>query len=445
MSAERQTKEEAKVLVVGLGASGLAAARHLARRGIPFAVADSRLEPPGVTALRALVPHVELHLGPFDAGLFRRARRLVLSPGVAPQEPAVAAAAEAGVEVLGEVELFAREVEGPVVGVTGSNGKSTVTTLLGEMAVAAGRRVAMGGNLGTPALELLDRQADLYVLELSSFQLETTVSLRPEVALLLNLSADHLDRHGSLEAYTAAKARILRGARRMVLNADDPRVRALGGEVEGEVVWFTLGPPAEGEWGLREGWLCHGDRRVVEADALRIPGRHNQANALAALAAGTLLGLDPSAMVDALVRFPGLPHRTQWVAERDGVAWYDDSKATNVGATLAAVQGMPGPLVLIMGGEGKGADFAPLRDPVARKARAVVLIGRDAPLIESALGGAVPVERAGDMRDAVARAARLARTGDQVLLSPACASWDMFNGFAERGEAFASAVREAAA
>jgi UDP-N-acetylmuramoylalanine--D-glutamate ligase len=439
-------------LIVGLGKTGLSVARFLARRGERFAVADSRVNPPGMEQLRAERPGVETHLGPFDTALFSRQTRIIVSPGVALDEPALCAARAAGAEIIGDVELFARSVDAPVVGITGSNGKSTVTTLVGAMAMASGLETRVGGNLGTPALELLLESdeagaPDLYVLELSSFQLETVASLNCHAATVLNLSADHLDRHGGMEAYAALKQRVFHGDGVMVLNADDARVVMMA-EAGRDMRWFTLDVPAGADaYGLR--WidgrtcLCRGNDDIVGVDALKIAGRHNWANALAALALGDAMNFPRAAMLRALRDFSGLPHRCQWVAEINGVHWYDDSKGTNVGSTQAALFGMPGDkVVLIVGGDGKGQDFEPLRDAVATYARAVVLIGRDASLIEQAIAGTVPIVHAGrSMELAVSECARLAQPGDCVLLSPACASFDMFDNYVHRAEVFVAAVR----
>jgi UDP-N-acetylmuramoylalanine--D-glutamate ligase len=370
----------------------------------------------------------------------------VLSPGLALREPAVAAAAAAGVPVLGDIELFAREARAPVVAITGSNGKSTVTTLLGEMARDQGRDVRVGGNLGTPALDLLgEREPELYVLELSSFQLETTHSLDAYAATVLNVSPDHMDRYDSLGEYAAAKARVFRGSGAMVLNRDDPWVVGMataGRPVRG----FTLRAPAAGDLGVLEvggqSWLARGREPLLAESALRIRGRHNTANALASLALGQAVGLGDTGMLETLRRFPGLPHRCQWVAAAAGVDWYNDSKGTNVGATVAAVQGLRprGRVVLIAGGDGKGADFSPLREGLAGLVRAVVLIGRDGPRIARALDGVLPTGFAADLPAAVAECRRLAQPGDAVLLSPACASFDMFRNYEHRGEAFVDAV-----
>lgn len=433
-----------RTLIVGLGATGLSCARFLARQGIEVAITDSRAQPPALDQLHSELPGIPLFVGGFNAAAFDRAERIVLSPGVSLAEPFLARAQARGVEVIGDIELFARAATAPVVAITGTNGKSTVTTLVGEMAMAAGREVRVGGNLGTPALDLLDAtRPDFYVLELSSFQLETTSSLHGHIAALLNLSPDHLDRYRDQADYGEAKRRIFLGAALQVVNRDDAAVLALADPAR-PVLGFSLDTPAAGDFGLRRQngreWLAQGETLLLSADELRMAGRHNLANALAALAIGSGMGLAMEAMVATLRRFPGLPHRTQWLREREGVNWYNDSKGTNVGATEAAIAGMSGPVVLIAGGEGKGQDFAPLARVMAGAGRGAVLIGRDAPLIEQALQGVVPVVHAGSMEEAVACAAEMAVPGDCVLLSPACASFDMFENYVQRGHAFAAAV-----
>jgi UDP-N-acetylmuramoylalanine--D-glutamate ligase len=436
-------------LVVGLGKSGLSAVRALVGLNANLVVVDSRLEPPGLGELRRDFTGVPVHLGGFPAGPFAAASRLIVSPGVSVDVPAIAMARERGVPVWGDIELFARLARAPVAAITGSNGKSTVTTMLGAMAARAGVTAAVGGNLGTPALDLLARRPapELFVLELSSFQLETTSSLDARVAAVLNISADHMDRYAKLDDYAEAKRRIFRGRGSMVINADDFRVVAMA-RPDREILRFTLAEPADGEFGLRRRdgrvWLAYGLDCWIAGAELRVSGAHNLANALAALAMGHCLGLDRDSMIAALREFRGLPHRGEQVAEQAGVRWINDSKGTNVGATLATLNGAAGRLVLIAGGDGKGQDFSSLRPPVATKARAVVLIGRDAPVVAAALNGVVPVHFAGDMEEAVAIAARLAHPGDDVLLSPACASFDMFRDYEARGEAFRAAVREVA-
>ena len=436
-----------KVLVIGLGKTGLSCARYLSHRGFSVAVNDSREQPPGLEVMREEMPGVALFLGRFSEEAFAEADLLVVSPGVPVSEPMIQQAMERGVPVVGDIELFAQEAKAPVVAITGSNGKSTVTTLLGEMAAQAGLQVRVGGNLGEPALDLLDPEAELYVLELSSFQLETTWSLRPAVAVVLNVSADHMDRYPGIDAYAGTKAGIYQDAERRVFNLDDPLVMAMRGEA-GDDLLFTLGEPDSDHcFGLRreneEEWLCRGQHKLLAAPELRMPGRHNLANALAALAMGSALGLEEGAMLEVLRRFTGLPHRTQYVAEHGGVRWYNDSKGTNVGAVIAALEGLAdgrGRTVLIAGGECKDGDFSQLAPVVAEQARAVVLVGRDAPELERSLSGCAPLFRAADMSEAVAIAGDQAQPGDRVLLSPGCASFDMFDNYEHRGRVFTEAV-----
>lgn len=434
-------------IVVGLGKSGMSLVRFLANRGVSFAVADTRENPPELATLRRDYPQVDVRCGELDVEFLCRADELYVSPGLALATPALQQAAARGVKLSGDIELFARYAKAPIVAITGSNAKSTVTTLVGEMAVAAGKRVAVGGNLGTPALDLLSDDIELYVMELSSFQLETTDQLGAEVATVLNISEDHMDRYSGLPAYHLAKHRVFRGARQVVVNRQDVLTRPLIGE--GLPCWtFGLNKPDFHGFGLREEngekYLAFQFENLMPARELKIRGAHNQANALAALALGHAVGLPMDAMLSSLRSFGGLEHRCQWLRERNGVSYYDDSKATNVGAALAAIEGLgadiPGKLVLIAGGDGKGADFGGLRAPVAANCRAVVLIGRDAELIAQALGDEVSLVRVATLDDAVLRCAEIAQPGDAVLLSPACASFDMFKNYEERGRLFAQAV-----
>ncbi len=435
-----------RTLVVGLGKTGLSVARYLSRHKVPVAVVDSREQPPGLEDLRNELPvDVALFLGGFEESAFERAERIVVSPGVSLQEPPIAAAIARGVPVIGDIELFAQVARAPVVAITGSNGKSTVTTLLSAMAQRAGRMVRTGGNIGVPALDLItDTEPDLYVLELSSFQLETTHSLSPAAAVVLNISADHMDRYSDLEAYSNAKRTIYRNAAVQVVNADDPLVSALA-DKDRRQLHFTLGEPAAGEFGVRDyqgtRWLARGNERIMPVSAIRMAGRHNVVNVLAALALGDAIGLEEEAMIEAINEFRGLPHRMQLVAKHEGVRWYNDSKGTNVGATLAAIDSAEGSVVLIAGGDAKGADLEPLAVALQAKGRAVVLIGKDAVRLQAVLQDIVPVAQAADMTQAVALAAGMAQAGDSVLLSPACASTDMFRNFEERGDVFIKAVR----
>ncbi|MGH8277966.1 MAG: UDP-N-acetylmuramoyl-L-alanine--D-glutamate ligase [Gammaproteobacteria bacterium] len=441
-------QREPRTLVVGLGKTGLSVARYLAARGAQVAVTDSRERPPELAALREQVPDAAVFVGGYSEQALAGAEQLVVSPGVAVATPFVQRAQARGVPVLGDIELFARAAHAPVIGVTGSNGKSTVTTLLGLMAAQAQVDARVGGNLGTPALDLLSAsEPALYVLELSSFQLETTDSLHCLAATVLNLSADHMDRYATLEAYAAAKARIFRHCTTALINRGDARVRAMPAPGQKHLS-FGLDAPPPGQYGLLsqagERWLACGDERLLRAAELRIHGSHNAANALAALALGALAGLPRAAMLGALRTFRGLPHRMEFVLEQQGVAWYNDSKGTNVGATLAAVSGLERPLVLIAGGEGKQQDFTPLADALVGRARALVLLGRDAPAIARAVGTRLPITRVADMPAAVAAAAKLAQAGDVVLLSPACSSLDMFDNYEHRGRVFTQAVRRLA-
>lgn len=435
-----------KILIVGLGASGVSVLKYLHAAGAQLECTDSRAAPPGLDQARLLVDPVAMRLGglalPSAAADYALA---VLSPGLANDLPLLEALRAAGVQVVGDIELFARAVSAPVLAVTGSNGKSTVVTLLGEMARAAGVKVAVGGNLGPPALDLLHDDVQLYVLELSSFQLETTHSLAPRAAVVLNVSEDHLDRHGSLDAYARAKARIYDNCEYAVVNRDDALVPSMCNGSHS----FGLDVPGHDEFGLteRDGqcWLSRADRPLLAADELKIPGRHNIANALAALAMAELAGLPLAACLQALREFSGLPHRCQWVADVAGVRYINDSKGTNVGAALAALQGLPGPLVWLAGGQGKGQDFSPLAPVLAAQARAAILFGEDAEKIAAAVSGAVTVHQEVDLAAGVRRAAAVAQAGDQVLLSPACASHDQFTNYMERGERFSELVRGLAA
>ncbi len=433
-------------LVVGLGKTGLSCARGLLAQGERVTVTDSRATPPGLAALRAL-GDVPARLGAFDVAALADADRVVLSPGVSRAEPIVREALARGMEVIGDVELFARVKRAPAVAITGTNGKSTVTTLVAAMANAAGREALAGGNLGEPALDLLAKPVpELYVLELSSYQLESTESLDLVAGAVLNLTPDHMDRYATFEDYGAAKARIFWNAAVAVVNLDDAVVRAMPRAGQ-RVVGFATGRD-DAYWSLvtRAGrdFLARQGEPLLACDEMKLPGRHNASNALASLAIGAACGLALEPMLATLRTFEGLPHRMRWVADRGGVRWFDDSKGTNVGATLAAVAGLTGPLVVIAGGDGKGQDFGPLGPAFAGKVRRAVLIGRDREQVAAALRGHCEVEFVADMPAAVVAAARVAQPGDLVLLSPACASLDMFRDYAHRGDAFAQAVRELA-
>ena len=443
----------ARAVVVGLGKSGFSAARYLLAQGFDVAVTDSRTEPPEWPRLKALGTElgreIVVRRGGFDASLLDGAELLVVSPGVAPTGSFFDAARAKGLSVVGDIELFARAARAPIAGITGTNGKSTVTTLLAQMAVRAGLRIRSGGNLGEPALDLLDDAAGLYVLELSSYQLETTSSLSLAAAAVLNVTPDHLDRYRDLEAYAAAKARIYARCEVAVVNLDDARVAAMVGPSRRSLS-FSLRAAAGADYTLmqREGgqwWLVRHGEPLLALSAMRLTGAHNAANALAALALGEALSVPRPAMLAELRCFTGLAHRSQWVADVRGVHYIDDSKGTNVAATLAAVAGITGPLLVILGGQGKGQDFRPLRAAFTGKARCALLIGRDARALGEALEGACDYRYAASLEAAVEMAATLAEPGDTVLLSPACASLDMFRDYAHRGSVFAAAVQRLAA
>ena len=432
-------------VIVGLGRTGLSCVRYLAARGESFVVTDSRREPPELQQIRTLAPHAEVKVGGFAPELLDRAALVIVSPGVAVREPFLQEATRRAIPIVGDIELFARAAKAPIAAITGTNGKSTVTTRVAVMAEAAGRKTLAGGNLGRPALDLLSEPTpELYVLELSSFQLETTQSLRCAAAAVLNVTSDHMDRYDGMDDYAAAKARLFVGATVAIVNLDDPYVRAMPTHAA-RVISFSLDAERGANfYPLRDGddlYLMRGPQRIVGMSELKITGAHNAANALAALAMCEALGLPLLPCVKALRAFSGLPHRSQWVADVAGVRYVDDSKGTNVGATLAAVAGMEGPLVVIAGGQGKGQDFTPLADAFRGKVRDVILIGQDAAALDAVLSDVCQTERAADMDHAVRLAAHVARPGDTVLLSPACASLDMFRDYAHRGDVFAEAVR----
>ena len=440
MNAAKTTTD--KDLVVGLGKTGLSIARYLKRRDASAIFFDSRDEPPGLDELEELFPDAEVRLG--DDKLPRGVTRVIVSPGIADSHPLLEKARKKKLEIVSDIELFAREASRPYVAVTGSNGKSTVTTLLYHMCRADGRQVLAGANLGEPALDLLaEDEPDLYVLELSSFQLQRTLNLPAEVAVLLNVSPDHLDWHASEDEYREAKYRVFDEATNAVVNRADDTAAQRAARC-GRVVSFGLDAPAEDHFGIREDdgekYLACGDALLLAVRDLALYGVHNQLNALAALAAGTLLGLDQAAMLQVLVEFPGLPHRMQFVARISAVDYINDSKATNVAAAVASINSVDGMLVLIAGGDGKGGDFGELAEAVEGKLRGVVLIGKDAEKIAHALDTVMPVHFAENMETAVEMAAGCAESDDTVLLAPACASLDQYDNYMARGDAFIAAV-----
>jgi len=444
-----KSEQTVYTLVVGLGKTGLSVVRYLRALGEAVVVVDSREIPPGLSTLKNEYSDVECFTGSFDATLFVNAHRIIVSPGVTLAEPALVAARNNNIEIIGDIDLFAHEVMAPVIGITGSNGKSTVTTLLALMASQAGMKAVASGNIGTPVLDALDDDVDLYVLELSSFQLESLQHLPMKAAVVLNISADHLDRYEDITAYALSKQAIYENADVQVLNKDDLLASQVNTSTKNQM-HFTLNTPLEGEFGICKGrssednepteYLCFGKRKLIAVDQLKIKGLHNLQNTLAALALGKATGLALDDMLGTVKEFKGLAHRTQFVAEINGVNWINDSKATNVGATIAALVGLSGKHILIAGGEAKGADFSELAGIVKQHCRAVVLMGKDAEEIKAVLPEEIPLVMVASMHAAVVAAQSLAKTGDNVLLAPACASFDMFDNFEHRGDVFIESV-----
>jgi UDP-N-acetylmuramoylalanine--D-glutamate ligase len=436
-------------VIVGLGATALSCARYLTEQNIPIAIADTRPAPPNLAHFKQMYPGVQTVLGHLDDGLFDKAAKLVVSPGVSIHEPAIARQIARGASVVGDIELFAHVANAPVIAITGTNAKSTVTTLVGKMAEAAGLRTQVGGNLGTPALDLLTTpKPEVYVLELSSFQLETTFSLAPAVATVLNVTPDHMDRYATEQDYRLAKHRVYSQCKIAVCNRDDPATDT-DNQYQDRKLQFTLQTPRANEFGLinknGEMYLAHEDQLLMPVRELPVLGRHYQANALAALAIGYGFGLPMEPMIETLIEFTGLEHRCQLVRERNKVTWYNDSKGTNVGATLAAIDGLgpeiSGKLVLIAGGVGKNADFSPLVPAISKYVRTVILIGEASTVLADVLNDRVDIRFADSMEEAIALADKVAIAGDSVLLSPACASFDMFNNFEHRGNVFSEIVQ----
>lgn len=438
-------------LVAGLGKTGHSIAGYLRRRNKPFIVFDTRHHVDGLAEFTAEFPGVDIFLGDLPSTLYKQLAGIITSPGVSLDEPFLQQAFSLNIPVYGDIECLAREITAPVIAITGTNGKSTVTTLVGEMAKMAGLSTAVAGNIGYPVLDLLDddKHYDLWVLELSSFQLDLTHSLKPIAATILNISPDHLDRHHNLVAYIEAKQRIYHQAQCVLYNRDDEQtIPASKLNKQAFLTSYGLDKPTAGHWGIiekKEGsYLSQGNDCLMPVDRLRIKGKHNWQNALAACALASAIGIEFKHMIAVLESFAGLPHRCQWVRTLDNVDWINDSKGTNIGAALSAISGiggsMQGKIVLIAGGLGKGADFTELRAPVADYVRSVVLIGEDADKIENALSDIVPVLRAQSLDGAVTLAKTQAMPGDVVLLSPACASFDMFRDFNHRGEVFTNLV-----
>lgn len=431
----------AKVLVVGLGVTGMSVAKYLKALEFQFAVIDSRERPQKVEEFFKEFPDTPVFLGGFDESAFKVATHLIVSPGVSLNEKAIIKAIAGGSKILSDIDLFACSVDVPIIAITGSNGKSTVTTMVGEMAKTAGIEAGVGGNLGTPALDLLEQNAKMYVLELSSFQLERTSALNAATATVLNVTSDHLDRHTNLTEYAMEKQRVFRGDGVMIINIDDALVSSMK-KTDRKTVTFSIKTEADYYLQVKDGIEClmHKGISLMPLFDLPVEGRHNAANALAALALGAAVGMNEQAMCSALRKFKGLAHRMQKVAKIDGVTWINDSKATNIGACVAALQGYDRKVILIAGGDAKGADMNELEQVVKEKAKSVVLMGKDAAKIKQALNDCVPVYLAENMAQAVGIAAGLAESGESVLLSPACASLDQYKNYQERGDKFTKAV-----
>ena len=436
-------------VVAGLGISGVSAVNLLHERGYQVAVTDSRTHPPGHDQIPA---GIQTSFGQLDTELLLQAEEIILSPGLAPQLPEIQQATAKGIPVVGDIQLLRRATEVPIVAITGSNAKSTVTTLIGLMAKEAGKKVAIGGNLGRPALDLLKDQPELIILELSSFQLETTSLLNAEVAVVLNMSEDHLDRHGDMLGYHAAKHRIFQGVKKVVFNRDDALSRPLVPDAV-PVQSFGLNAPDMNQYGvLRDTdgtlWLARGRERLLKSTEMYIQGTHNIANALACLALGEAIGLPLNSMLETLKSFKGLAHRCEYVDTVNNVRYYNDSKGTNIGATLAAIEGLgaaiaprKGKVVVILGGQGKGQDFKALRAAVQQYVKTVVLIGEDALKIEQSIEGSTEILKAATLQEAVQLCHAKADAEDVVVLSPACASFDMFKGYDDRGHQFVACVK----
>jgi UDP-N-acetylmuramoylalanine--D-glutamate ligase len=433
--------------VIGTGITGLSVARFLMQKKQQFVLMDTRVSPPNLEKINTAFPDVQLELGELNVETLLQCDEIIVSPGISIETPAIAAAKKAGIPIVGDIEIFVRFATAPIVAITGSNAKSTVTSLVGEMATQAGINVAVGGNLGTPALDLIHDDVELYVMELSSFQLETVTKLNAKVATILNISADHLDRYADMRAYILAKLRVYFGAEHIVVNRNDLLTHP---PLAAGVKPIYFGGKADfGSFGLLhendEDYLAKNLTPLLSTRELKISGKHNVDNALAALALGDAAGIPMAAMLETLKTFRGLPHRCEFVATKNGVEFYNDSKGTNIGATVAAIAGLarsPAKLIVILGGEGKGQDFNELIPVVQNNYCALVLIGRDANIIAQAVAEFAAIEFADSMQDAVNKSFALANSGDAVLLSPACASFDMFKNYQDRGEQFCAAVMQ---
>ena len=440
------TKQHYDVVIVGLGKTGLSCVRYLLSKGLDVAVTDSRMNPPGLSTLKTECESVPAFLGEINAEILLSSDQIILSPGVSLNNEAVKQAIANGIPVIGDIELFCQQAQAPIIAISGSNGKSTVTTLVAEMTRQAGLKTCVGGNLGTPALELLNEDIpDIYVLELSSFQLETTFSLSAHASVILNISPDHMDRYANADEYANAKKKIYSGNGLMVVNQDDDVVKAMDDNSR-QSISFTLGEPEKDNFGIikdnGEVWLCQGDNKIIKQDELGIKGEHNVANALAAMALASSVNVSIDAMIETLKSFSGLDHRCQRVATINKVSWFNDSKATNVGACIASIKGLCnlGKIVLIAGGDSKGADLSSLGPIIKKYVKHVLLLGVDAKKVANVIDPEITHDFVLDMNEAVNAANSVAEVGDVVLLAPACASLDMYENYQQRGVAFVAAV-----
>ena len=435
-----------QTVVIGLGETGLSVAQHLSQQGIDFKMLDTRFNPPQLETFKKKFPEIEVQLGEFSAEFFQDAQQIIVSPGIDLNQKEIRELILVNDrECIGDIELFARSTSKPVVAITGSNGKSTVTSLLTEMANTAGVKTYAGGNLSPPALSLLNHEdAELFVLEISSFQLETTQSLQPQVSVVLNVSPDHLDRHGDVENYAHIKEHIYSNSKVSVINRDDDRVVNM--KTFGVVVSFGLQKPFENEFGVVKGddglYLAFGQERLLSTCELSLQGEAGIINSLAALAIGYALELPLKNMLTTLKTFKGLPHRLALVAEAEGISWFNDSKGTNIGATVSSLRSLERDIILIAGGVFKGGDLEMLKQAVVQHAKQVILLGQDSELLQQALKNTIAIDNAGSMQQAVEIAQQKSKSGDKVLLSPACASFDMYANYIERGNDFEKCVKE---
>lgn len=431
-------------LIIGLGSTGFSCVRYLVSKNIPVVVVDNRDNPPKLAECQKAFPAVAIHLGKFSEHIFSQAKTVVVSPGVSLEEPCIKQCIQHHIPVIGDVELFARDAKAPIIAITGSNGKSTLTTLMGELIQQAGKKVIVCGNIGLPVLDtIMQMVPDYYVVELSSFQLDTTYSLHAKVAVVINVSPDHMDRYATLNDYLQSKQHIYKNCDYAVVNTDEKNIWEKC-SFKNTPIEFTLENPSNNQFGLRDHYLCYGDKKLISVSDLILQERHNNQNYLAALAIGFILQLPMNTMLETIKNFSGLAHRCQLVKSENGIAWYNDSKATNVGAAIAVIESIakrtPKRLILIAGGDSKHADLTPLQNIVKKYVSHVILLGRDAPLLQAVLQDCVAITCVTTMHEAVMFAKKMVQPGDVVLLAPACASLDQYENYMARGNDFMQAV-----